>query len=134
MHYEEAFDALTNVYLADSWVLDRAFSSNGLAFRIEAVLAPEHPLYQSPRPGEQYCYRTVWLEVLSAAPVQLELRGALPTQNADGTSDEGNIDLFAQIDGTDRWVLDGDWGRAIVTRPIVKIEYRSDGLGLEDMP
>ncbi|MFD7022922.1 hypothetical protein [Promicromonospora sukumoe] len=121
--YAEAFDGLGNVFLEDSWVLEYALSRNGLAFRIEVALLPGHALFQSPRPGEQHWYRAAWMRVLSSEPVQLELSGALPAHDAKGESDLGHIDVFAKFDDADRWVLEGDWGRAIVCRPCVSLEF-----------
>ena len=121
--YTEAFDGLRYVLLEDSWVLQHAFSRDELAFRIEAVLLPGHALFQSPRPGEQHWYRTAWMCVRSSEPVRLELSGALPAHDANGESDIGHVEIFALFDDVDRWVLEGDWGRAIVRHPSVSLEF-----------
>lgn len=119
--YYAAFDALAGVYLEDSWVLEVAPSHTGLAFRIEAVLTPDHPLYEPPVRGEQYCYRTAWMDVRSPEPVELELSGAAPARDASGTTDLGNIDSFAP--DSDGWSLEGSWGNARIRDPSVSLRF-----------
>lgn len=75
MSYAATFEPLAHVYLEDSWVLEMLPSTNGIAFRLEAVLTPDHPLYAAPGPGEQHCYRTAWLGVASEQQIDLTLSG-----------------------------------------------------------
>jgi hypothetical protein len=52
----KSFPGLAGVFLEDSYVLGISESSEQLVFHLDAVLTPEHPAYQPPRPGEHYCY------------------------------------------------------------------------------
>lgn len=114
----EYFDlaGLELVLLEESWVLDVAPSESQIAFRIEAVLLPGHPAFTGPKPGQQYCYRSGWLIVASSEAVSVALSGSRPAVDASGTTDLGNIDVFAEI-SSDLWILEGDWGQATVHWP-----------------
>ena len=50
------FPGLAGVYLEDSYVLSVSEAAGQLTFELDAVLTPESPAYQAPRPGKQYCY------------------------------------------------------------------------------
>ena len=123
MSYDEEFDALTGVYLEDSWILEVAPRVDGVAFRIEAVLTPEHSRYQQPRPNEQYCYRAGWLDVHSKKPVELQLSGSTPAISADDSTDMGNIDRFTFEEADNRWEMEGDWGIARFSGPVVTLIF-----------
>jgi hypothetical protein len=112
---------LTSVYLEDSWVLEVAPRVDGIAFRIEAVLTPEHALYGVPQPREQYCYRSGWLDVRGAEPVDVRLSGAQPAISADGSRDLGNIDRFAFNLADNVWEMEGEWGTARFREPVVEL-------------
>ena len=94
VEYWEAFAALRDVRLEDSWVLEIAPRRTGAAFRLEAVLTEGHRDYCRPGPDEQYCYRTGWLHISGAHSAELTLSGTRPALDATGTTDMGNIDCF----------------------------------------
>lgn len=119
--YETAFGALMGVYLEDSWILEVAPRVDGVAFRIEAVLTPEHTLYEARQPGEQYCYRSGWLDVSSAEPIDVRLSGAQPATSPDGSRDLGNIDRFTFNPAENLWEMEGDWGIARFREPVVEL-------------
>jgi hypothetical protein len=123
MRYYEAFSDLAGVYLEDSWVLEVAPSDHGLSFRLEAVLTPEHPLYEPPKPGEQHCYRTGWLSVGGETPMDIRLSGNCPATDATGEPDFGHVDAFVLNPAANRWELEGDWGQATVRNPEVTLRF-----------
>jgi hypothetical protein len=122
MKYYEAFSDLAGVYLEDSWVLELAPSDDGLALRLDTVLTPEHPLHESPKPGEQHCHRTAWLSV-RADPIEVHLSGSPPARDASGELDFGQVDAFVFNPGDDRWELEGDWGHARAGSPEVTLRF-----------
>lgn len=75
---DATFEPLAAVYLEDSWVLEVLPGTNGIAFRLDAVPTEEHPKYSEPRPGEQYCHRTPWLDLASHQPIAVALSGDRP--------------------------------------------------------
>jgi hypothetical protein len=123
MSYAAAFIPLADVYLEDSWVLEVSPSAHGIAFHLDVVLVPGHPSYEAPRPGEQYCYRTAWLDLASDQVIELELSGRRPTTDPDGSGDYGNIDRLEFDQHQQRWVIEGDWGRATIHAPTVALRW-----------
>jgi len=121
VQYYEEFSDLVGVVLEESWVLEVALATAGLALRLDAVLTRDHPQYVEPGPGEAHCYRTGWLTVSSSEPVEIRLSGAAPAIDATGTPDYGHVDTFGQ-DSEDRWELEGDWGYARVHGPRVSLD------------
>jgi len=123
--YFVAFDALAGTYLEDSWVLDVQASERECTFRLDVVLTPEHPNYQHPRPGEQYCYARALLRVDSHVAVAFQRGTGPPAIDATGELDWGNIDTFDPVDweGRDAWQLTGSWGELLAVEPEVSIEF-----------
>ena len=124
MSYSDVFPDLAEVYLEDSWVLAVAADSSGATFRIDLVLTRRHPCYTAPIAGEQHCYRTGWLSVVGDTAADLQLSGAAPTLDPDGTEDLGNIDTFEPQTG-DWWELTGEWGTLRVHQPSVHVDFTS---------
>lgn len=123
VEYYEAFSDLAGVYLEDSWVLEVAPTSVGLSLRLEAVLTPDHPLYEPPNPGDRHCYRLAWLSVRTDGPIGVRLSGRRPAIDASGEGDLGNLDVFAFNPAEDRWELEGDWGHASISSPDVTLQF-----------
>ena len=118
--YSEAFEALRDVYLEDSWVLGFSTVENQARFEIDAVLTPDHPKYAQPIPGEQYCYRHGHLSI--SGVLRLEPSRLPPAMDASRTEDFGNIDAFRQgPDGL--WVAEGQWGSLEARNPEVTIRF-----------
>lgn len=122
VQYNEAFSDLAGVYLEDSWVLELAPTEQELALRIDAVLTPEHPLYEPPTPGEQHCYRSAWLSVHGDS-VETHLSGSPPATDATGEEDFGHVDAFVFDPTDEHWLLEGDWGTARVHEPDVALRF-----------
>lgn len=103
------FPDLADIYLEDSYVLEIVEDPEQLTFKLDAVLTPNNPSYQRPRPGEQYCYRTGRLVFPDAVCVAwLEQTGQRFT-DAIGEHDLGNVDALTR-DGK-FFLVEGDWGR-----------------------
>lgn len=119
-HYYAVFPSLRDVYLEDSWVLSIFPAEHDVTFRIEAVLTAEHPHYQTPKLGEQYCYALADLQIRSTAPIDYQLSGARPAVDLSGTPDLGNIDTFLPA-GPSSWELRGEWGAITVRHPQVHL-------------
>ncbi|MGH3973078.1 MAG: hypothetical protein ACRDS9_07110 [Pseudonocardiaceae bacterium] len=105
-------DALSAVYLEDSYVLDIAEAPGELKFRMEVVLTEQHPAYRPPRPNEQYCYANGWLVLSSITRTEWESRSTQRYTDATGEEDLGNIDFLERKD--DHWWIGGDWGEVRV--------------------
>lgn len=122
--YHEVFASLANVVLEDSWVLSVEAALTRLTFALELVLAPAHPDYSRPVPGEARCYRRGTLMVESDAAVLLRRSSRLPAIDAAGKVDYGHIDTFCPAIGLgDKvWELSGDWGEATARQPRVRVQ------------
>ncbi|HEX2268697.1 MAG TPA: hypothetical protein VHH35_04145 [Pyrinomonadaceae bacterium] len=102
-------EGLEQVYLEDSYVLDLRTEPTSVEFLLRAVLTEEHPLYMSPLPGEQYCYRSALLRFSDVERVEWMEKSIVPSTDATGAVDYGNIDEFYFAGG--HYYLSGDWGR-----------------------
>lgn len=63
MNYCE-IPVLSSIFLEDGYVLAIHENINSLVFDLEVVLTKEHPSYDGPKHGEQYCYRRALLSFL----------------------------------------------------------------------
>lgn len=111
----ETLPALAGVYLEDSYVLAINEDARALAFRLEAVLTPRHPLYRDPRPGEQYCYVNATLTFSPASRIEWTSRTGTSYRDASDEEDQGNIDYLESENG--EYHLGGDWGEVRVWSP-----------------
>ncbi|WP_122094321.1 hypothetical protein [Rahnella sp. Larv3_ips] len=111
MNYSEIL-SLSNFYLEDSYVLSIDELARSLIFELEAVLTKNHPQYEEPKNGEQYCYRKVLLRFFSADSIEWLDRSFIGFIDSTGDLDYGNIDSFVSDDGA--YILSGDWGRVII--------------------
>ena len=118
--YQDKFQAVADVVLAESWVLEVAPFDTGAAFRLDVVITERHPDYSAARPGEVYSYRKGWLRLFSDSGAELALSGARPARDASGEEDLGHIDSFDAVGG-DWWELQGDWGLLRVRQPTVEL-------------
>ena len=111
MNYSEIL-SLSNFYLEDSYVLSIDELARSLIFELEAVLTKNHPQYEEPKNGEQYCYRKVLLRFFSADSIEWLDSSFIGFIDSTGDLDYGNIDSFVSDDGA--YILSGDWGRVII--------------------
>jgi hypothetical protein len=102
-------EGLEHVYLEDSYVLDIKTDPASVEFLLCVVLTEHHPLYRFPSPAEQYCYRRGLLRFPNVERVEWLEKSMMPSTDATGAVDYGNIDEFYLADGD--YYLSGDWGR-----------------------
>ena len=103
------FPGLEGIYLEDSYVLEIAESPSTVAFRIDAVLTPEHPAYRAPLQGEHYCFALASLIFPDVTQVEWISRHDRRYRDATGEGDLGSIDVLEVQDGL--YAAEGDWGR-----------------------
>ncbi|MGV9800590.1 hypothetical protein ACWDTP_21335 [Mycobacterium sp. NPDC003449] len=103
------YPTLKGIYLEDSYVLAIIDEPGVFAFKLEAVLTPEHPRYHNPRPGEQYCYADGYLIFRDVSRVDWLERSSSRSVDAAGDEDLGNIDGLTTDGGA--FITQGDWGR-----------------------
>lgn len=120
---------LEHVYLEDSYVLDIQSSPSSVEFSLSVVLTEQHPLYSSPRPGEQYCYRNGLLRFSNVDRVEWLEKSMIPSTDATGAVDYGNIDEFYLTDK--HYYLSGDWGRLKIrsSPPSLEIQNAAPAMG-----
>lgn len=107
-HYE-TLAGLENLYLEDSYVLGIVAQPAILRRTMDLVLTKEHPRYESPGPGDQYCMRRGTIGFHAARRLTWTDQGAPPATDASGEIDYGNIDSFTHIE--DVYRREGDFGR-----------------------
>lgn len=109
-----------DVFLEDSFVVDIRESVAEVSFGVELVLCENHPMYRSPKIGEQYCYRKADIVFGNVCNVKWLERSNRSFIDANGTMDYGNIDVFKFL--SEGYYLEGDWGRVVISSdfPIVK--------------
>ena len=109
-----AIPGLEHFYLEDSWII-AIDQSDGLRFKLEAVVTEEHPAYRELKPGEQYCYRWLTISWPASASIDFQPSGQPPAVDATGATDYDNIDRFEWADA--RFEVEGNFGRVTVEGP-----------------
>lgn len=104
---------LEHFYLEDSYVLEIVERSSQLVFRMEFVLREGHPMYRAPAENCQYCYARGELMFRGTADIRWIDRRYVPSFDATGERDLGNIDVLYRENG--RFVASGDWGEVSFT-------------------
>lgn len=100
---------LGNLYFEDSYVIDIKQDEKHIKFLIEAILTPEHPLYHSPLPDEQYCYKNIKLCFSNFDKAIWIEKNDVYNIDINGEIDRGNIDCFYQYNNY--FYLTGEWGK-----------------------
>lgn len=113
--------ALSNVYLEDSYVLAIHEYDDRLVFDLDVVLTEDHPSYEQPKEGEQYCYRRASLCFSGVSYFEWIRRRFIQFSDAAGESDYGNIDTFSKDD--DRYSLAGDWGEVRFSCSFIELAF-----------
>ncbi|MBX7276678.1 hypothetical protein K2E96_19265 [Pseudomonas sp. ERGC3:05] len=111
MNYYEIL-SLSNFYFEDSYVLSIDEVAGSLIFELDTVLTKNHPQYEEPKNGEQYCYRKVLLRFFNTDSIEWFDRRLIGFVDSAGDLDYGNIDSFVRVDGA--YALSGGWGRVII--------------------
>lgn len=105
-------DSLRDIYLEESYVLGIAVCESAVVFTVDAVLTQDHPEYNAPALGEQYCYRYGTLCFPNVQTIlEQEFNEAL-FELQEAEDDLGNIDSF--VWEATKFALKGDWGRLIL--------------------
>lgn len=114
--------ALEQIYLEDSYVFGIEECAGELVFEMEFVLRGEHPLYEPPKPSDQYCFRKGRLVFHDVKEVKWLERRDVGSWDATGQRDFGNIDALHQDDHG--WFqLEGDWGKVDVRAEGVEVRF-----------
>ena len=111
MDYYEIL-SLSNFYFEDSYVVSIIEPAGSITFELDAALTENHPQYEKPKQGEQYCYRKVLLRFFNTESVEWRAKKILEFVDSTGDLDYGNIDSFVRSDGA--YNLSGDWGSATI--------------------
>lgn len=101
-------DALRDVYLEDSFVLGLTDQGQTIEFEFEVVLTDAHPAYERPEPSERHSYMRAVLRFRACWDVVWLRKSLVPSMDANGEIDFGNIDHFS-AEGHCLHLL-GDWG------------------------
>ena len=125
--YFEAFRELAHINLPDSWVLSIEAFDGALRFGMDFVIAPSHPDYRGPLPGEHYDYRRGSLRALGE-DLQYEASGAQPATDATGEEYFGHIDSWL-VRPTGEAALSGERGEVFVRNARVFVELEPRGVG-----
>jgi len=118
-YYE--WDKFKYIYLEDSFVLEVKESEKEISFTIDAVLTEKHPMYSSPRQGEQYCYKKAKIVFKNLKNNKWLERNSISFTDADGHKDYGNIDSFEL--SSEGYHLLGDWGEVIICSEPPNLEW-----------
>jgi hypothetical protein len=119
LNYYE-LEEFKGIYLEDSFVLDIKLNFESFEILLEAVLHETHPLYTIPLPNEQYCYRKARIIFSDYKKIVFHKNIIIPSVDASGEVDYGNIDTFVVRDGQN--ILTGDFG---------ELEIRCDAVSLK---
>jgi len=111
---------LRDLYLEDSYVLEIQQYDKYIDFFLEAVLTEEHPLYKSPLPNEQYCYKNIKLRFSNFDKAKWIEKTNVSNIDINGEIDIGNIDCFYQSDNY--FYLEGEWGKLKISGAATYIE------------
>jgi len=123
--YHLCCEATENLYLESSYVLDISKADSSIIFDMEFILTKKHELYHLPKEKEKYCYKKGQLKFLSCSPnTSLQLSNNLPSIDAAGEKDIGNIDYFIGSDG--EYFLEGDWGKLDVKCAKITVTYETE--------
>ena len=109
----DAWADFSQIYLEDSFVLDVRITAYTVELLVELVLLEQHPLYNTPKSGEQHSYRRGRIIFPSATDVHWQHRKVRQYRDPDGELDFGNIDTFVLRSGT--YFMTGDWGNLRIT-------------------
>ncbi|MEO1657570.1 MAG: hypothetical protein AAFR65_07600 [Pseudomonadota bacterium] len=108
MKYFEWINALSSIYLEDSYVLEVRERASEIEFEMEFVLQDSHPCYTIPKEGEMYCYRRGIIRLRNCLDISWTNKQYALRQRLEDR-DYCNIDAFYS-DG-DKIFIEGDWGQ-----------------------
>ncbi len=117
----EKFNGFENIFLEDSFVLEITEKSNEIKFLMELVLAQTHPMYSKPKPNEIYCYKKAELLFPNAKEINWIEKTLMPSKDATGEIDYGNIDELYLENGI--YCIWGDFGHLELKSSEPQIKY-----------
>jgi hypothetical protein len=123
---------LSDVFLEDSFVLGLEETDNELRFQLDLILLRGHPLYRTPRPNEQYCFRRAQLRFPAVRRATWHERTFVPYTDATNTVDYGNIYDFHAIDAV--YHLSGAWGNVEIESAPPVLEFPPEASNPEEAP
>lgn len=102
-----------HIVLENSYVLGVNIEPYRVEFRMDFVLAPQHPRYEPPKVGEQECYRRGVIRVVDFRTLVWRASTLKPSADAAGELDYGCLDEMVKRDA--QVVFLGDWGQIEVS-------------------
>jgi hypothetical protein len=110
-----------NLLLEESFVLSIIASNRFFELAVEFVLTPRHEMYQPPKQDEVECYRKGAVRFRDVESISWMRQMRVPSVDANGEIDYGNIDVFEFDSG--RYLLEGDFGRIEIEAGEVTAEF-----------
>jgi|SRR6267154_2791203 len=98
----------SDILFSSSYVLSFCIEPYIVWLDMEFALTPEHPEYSLPDADKQECYRRGAIGIRGFERVTWSATGFLPSHDAKGEVDFGNLDEFTYTRNV--WRLAGDWG------------------------
>lgn len=116
-------EGFENLYIEDSYVLSIETKNidKKLIFSMEFVLNESHPLYESPKVGEQYCYRLGQIVFSDVEKILWLSKNLQAIYDPCGSIDYGNIDSFLLTE--EGYYLIGEWGELKVLAESVMVNF-----------
>jgi hypothetical protein len=97
-----------SIVLEESFVLGIQATPGAVEFRVDLVLARDHPDFRTPQPGDAECFRLGVVRFRDVQRVTWSSQGAQPASDATGDLDYGHIDSF--VWDRELFELNGNWG------------------------
>lgn len=121
INYFELSKDFSEIYLEDSYVLGVNENTNSIEFLMDLVLRENHPMYNPPKTNEQYCFKKGKIIFPKIKNVTWKEKLFMPSKDADGEIDYGNIDSFVFENG--KYNLTGGWGEVLIESETPKIIF-----------
>ncbi len=112
-------EGLQDIVLEESYVLAITATPGEVVFKVDFVLAPDHPRYQPKRPDEFACFRRGELRFQAVKILYWTGQGRPPSKDPDGEIDYDHIENFEWEPSC--YQLHGDWGYMEVTGGDVQV-------------
>jgi len=111
------------VDLAHSFVLSWRFAGDSLVIDVDALLEPEHPFYEKPRPAEKVCIRPATIEFPYCDTLEADAVESVEVVDIARNIGHGAIANLVVLDDG-RYEIEGDFGtvRIEAERPIFRLK------------
>jgi hypothetical protein len=121
VNYYELDPDFSEIYLEDSYVVGLNETSNSIEFLMDLALREKHPFYIPPKADEQYCFKKGKIIFPDVKNITWKEKSFMPSKDADGEIDYGNIDSFVFENG--KYNLTGGWGEVLIESGTPKIIF-----------